>query len=44
MMSTFLEDGTGIQPEEIASILDAFIVTINIFEVIKGGRETNYGP
>jgi hypothetical protein len=38
-----LEDGTGIQPAEMPSVLDAFIVTINIFEVMDGTRKIEYG-
>jgi hypothetical protein len=37
-----LETGTGLQPAEIPSILDAFIVTINIFEVMEGTRKIEY--
>jgi hypothetical protein len=38
-----LEDGIGVQPAGIPSILEAFIVTANIFEVIEGARKTSYG-
>lgn len=37
-----LEQGTGIQPEGLPSLLDAFVVTIKIFEVMEGIRKTDY--
>jgi hypothetical protein len=38
-----LEDGTGVQPEGIPSILDAFIAAADIFEVIQSARKINHG-
>lgn len=37
-----LSDGTGTQPAGIPSLLDAFVVTIKIFEVIQGAHKINY--
>ncbi|KAI8632439.1 putative transcriptional regulatory protein [Xylariaceae sp. FL1651] len=36
------EDGLGIQPADTPSILDAFIVSISIFEVIASAQKINY--
>lgn len=38
-----LEDGTGVQPEGIPSILDAFVAAADIFEVVQNARKINYG-
>lgn len=38
-----LEDGTGIQPADLPSILDAFVVTVRIFEIMEGARRIDYG-
>lgn len=38
-----LEDGTGVQPEGLPSILDAFIAAADIFEVVQSARKINYG-
>lgn len=39
-----LEDGrTGVQPEGIPSILDAFIAAADIFEIVQSARQINYG-
>ncbi len=38
-----LQIGTGVQPEETPSVLDAFIASVGIFEVIEGARKINYG-
>ena len=37
-----LSDGTGMQPVGIPSLLDAFIVTIKVFEIIEGAHKINY--
>ncbi|KAM0251441.1 hypothetical protein ACHAQJ_008192 [Trichoderma viride] len=37
-----LKDGLGVQPPGIPSVLDAFVVSIRIFEVIDGAWKLNY--
>jgi hypothetical protein len=37
-----LEEGTGVQPEGIPSLLDAFIAAVDIFEIIQSARKINY--
>lgn len=36
-------DSTGTQPVGLPSVIHAFIVTINIFEVLEGARKVNHG-
>ena len=39
----YLRDtGTGVQPVEIHSVLDAFIVSVSILEVMDGAQEIHY--
>ena len=38
-----LEDTIGVQPQGVPSLIDAFIVTINIFEIVDQAKKINPG-